>query len=249
MKKTVALITASLMFAMPMFALADASDSSPAPVSDYADALTSLEPCATTPAGISIFDRTPEESLEVSAALNFEDDNFALNVPDAWTVAEQDGTPTYEGLIALLTDESGAQALSVRRVAANVASLDELLTLISGIEDYTDAHIVLLGSVAYVAYDDTTAGTHGYCAPNAAGDGYMVFEFAAGEDAEYTARQVLASLAPIDATQDMTILAYSIQTGEGTDGSYEPEVPENSAEEKAIAEASDSDSEDEGSET
>lgn len=212
MKKIISLITASMMLAMPVFALAG-EDGAPQGQATGAptEAGATLTPSATTAAGLPIFDLTPDEPLLGGAPLSFEDDNFTLTIPADWTAATLSEEQLAQGVIALLNDAKGAQALCVRRVAAEVNTLDELLTTITGIEGYTGAQVVLLSGIPCVAYTDSATGALGYCALEASGAGYLAYEFAGGEDA--TARQVLASLKPIDDAQAISVLTYDALTG------------------------------------
>lgn len=215
MKKIISVIIASMVMSMPVFSLADsaaATTESATPtagieaVSNAAnDAGTVIiEPAALTEAGIPIFDRTSETTIEQGTVLPFADDNFQLTAPNDWALQELTDEQTAAGYI-LSANVNDAPAFSVKRVASEAATLDELLPAIAGIEGYTDIQAVLFSGIPYVAYTDAATGAFGYCTLDASNASYLVFEFNADGCTVETAAQLMSSLAITDESADCTI--------------------------------------------
>ena len=251
MKKITSVIIASMMAAMPVFALADDTTDATAPeateqvVGTATDATATdssfaaePEPVGTTEGGNPIYDITVLPSDTATGAestpVQFDDDNFQLSMPAGWTEQE------------LTEDQSAAGVmLTITHKTSEATSIDELMTELSANTAYSDVRVTLINNVLFVAYSEVVNSTYTYCMPDAIHGGYIEFQFGGTvETLPDTAASILSTIAIADANTPSSITPYvaNADEAEGTDAAADSTTTDSTATDSTATDSTATDS-------
>lgn len=247
MKKITSVIIASMMAAMPVFALADDTTDATAPeateqVVDTATDATATdssfaaepEPVGTTEGGNPIYDITvlPDDTATgaESTPVQFDDDNFQLSMPAGWTEQELTEDQSAAGVVKVMSDPD--VMLTITHKTSEATSIDELMTELSANTAYSDVRVTLINNVLFVAYSEVVNSTYTYCMPDAIHGGYIEFQFGGTvETLPDTAASILSTIAIADANTPSSITPYvaNADEAEGTDAAADSTTTDDTA--------------------
>ncbi len=232
MKKITSVIIASMMAAMPVFALADEAtdDAATDTTEQVVDTATETseatdnggyaaepEPVGTTEGGNPIYDITmlPDDAATEteSTPIQFAGDNFQLSMPAEWAEHELTEDQSAEGVVKVMVN--GDMMLTITHIASESATIDELMTELSANTAYSEVKVSLINNVLFVSYYEDVNSTYTYCMPDALHGGYVEFEFGGpAETTHDTAASILSTIAISDANAASSVTPYVAEADE-----------------------------------